>query len=619
MLVAAVFLLYSGILNAPWYLDDIPGILELPYLNDIGQAFRSLFAARGLAKLTFALNYAWGGLSLPGFHLVNIAIHAAAAVVLYLIFKRVFRNAPLFALLGALLFAVHPVQTHSVTYIVQRMTSLSGLFFLLALYLYVRFSEQSRQASPPLNVSATLFWLASLLSGALAMMSKENAVVLPAALFLYDWYFLDGRSKGVRALLIRILPFVVVPCLFAAFYLFMPLLQGKAVKTVAMTSPIISSRNLTPLTYFVTEFSVIWTYLRILAVPYGITLDYCYPVVSKILTLRTVIAGSGLAGLLLLAWRLRHSCPRVSFGIAWFFLTLSVESTFIPLDPLFIHRLYLPVAGFVIVMLDVLVRLPWRRGVMVAVSAMICVLALLTWQRNVLWTDPMAFNQDNLRKAPHSERVRVRLADDYLAQGRNQEAKPLLLEALRINPEYSATITSLSRIYAEEGNYMQALELLEKAVRTNPEIKEYYNNLGVISFSLGNNDMAEQHFLKAISLSPTYWEPHCSLGMVYAKIGRLNEAEMQFRYALKVSPEEKSVIRYNLGLLLLTMKRIPEARAEFDTSMMFGPKDGSAIYQVANAWLSLGNQQEARLLLPRLQRINGALAAKLASEIQGIK
>ncbi len=616
ILVAVTFLLYSNTLTVPWYYDDFVNIIDQPYLRGMDQLISLLFSSRGVAKLSFAMNYILGGLSLPGFHLVNICIHAGTVVLFYLILKRVFRESPVISFLGALLFAVHPVQTQAVTYIVQRMTSLSGFFFLLSLYCYIRYRESCSPGPNPPGMPSISFWALTFLSGALALYSKENSVVLPVAICLFDFYFLGGISDGWRRLLLRACPFAIVPCLFAVNFFLAPLIKGPGIDSLTNTATtIVSSHGLTPWTYFVTQWGVIWTYLRILLVPYDITLDYSYQVVNSLTDLRNTVAGAGLAGLLLLAFRLRKTAPRLSFGIALFFLALAVESSFIPLDPLFVHRLYIPTAGFVIVVMDLLIRLP-RRGMVLAFFCVVtAAYAIVAWQRNSLWNDPAAFYEDNLSKAPHSERVRNLLAEQYMLQGRDGDAKRLLIEAIRINPSFGSSIVSLSNIYINEGRKAEAFELLDNGVRTNPNDHEIHNILGSLYGMVGRNGMAEYHLRRAIALKPQYGRAYCSMGVLYAGLGKWKEAESQYRVALTMSPNDP-LTHYNLGVALLSNGQNAEARQAFNQTLKLDPKNRYVLYNLALVLDRLGDRQSARELHSRLRGISREMADKLASEIK---
>ncbi len=616
VLIAVVFLLYSNTLNAPWYFDDEINIFELQYPKNVYQTISMLFSQRGFAKLSFAMNYTLHGLYLPGFHLVNIFIHSGTAVVLYFVLKRVFRESVIYPFLCALFFAVHPVQTHAVTYIVQRMASLSGFLFLLALYSYIRFNELRSLDSSTWSIR---YWFVAFIAGFLAIISKENTVVLPVVMYVFDRYFINGRTEGWQRPLLRALPFAIIPCIYAVFLLLAPLYRG--VDIVSLTSPdttSISSRNLNPVSYFVTQFGVIWTYLRILLVPSGIALDYSYPIVNKLITLRNVMAGTGLAVLIVVAFRLRHNAPRISFGIVWFFLTLSVESSFIPLDPLFIHRLYLPVIGFVIAFMDILVRLPWRIPALAFFTSIICIFSVFAWQRNVLWCHPVAFYEDNLRITPENERVKVILAEEYTQKGRHEDAKRLLLESIRINPSFAPAIVGLSNSYADEGRLDESVALLENGVSQYSNNHYMHNNLGRLYGMTGRHEKAEYHLKKAIALKPLYGRAYCNLGVYYLGLGRIADAEKQFKKALEVSPNYP-IIHYNLGFMMLSLGRNTEAHHEFSQALKLRPKELDVIYNLALSFSRLGDQQSANKLLVRLGEINQKMAEKLTSDMDKMR
>lgn len=579
-LATATFLLYGNTFSVPWYFDDVNGILEWPGLHNLRLAFFNLLSSRGVAKFSFALNYYLGGIDPAGYHLVNTLVHAGSALFLYPILKRIFRGSSLAPILGTLLFAVHPLQTQAVTYVVQRSTCLAGFFFLLALYLYIKSREEEHQSS----MLALGYMASAVIAGAMALFTKENSVVLPVVIFLFDRYFMGNHPGGLRQSLRRALPFAVVPILFTAFIYGMTLVSSKGLITLTGTdSTMVSLRHLTPLAYFVTQFCVIWTYMRLILAPYGLALDHAYPVAQKLFTLSHTVAGTGLLGLLCLAWGLRERAPRISFGIAWFFLTLAVESSFIPLDPLFEHRLYLPLIGFVIVILDLWGRLPGRKGALMLMVGVIVAFAVLTWQRNALWNDPVAFQEDNLHQAPNSERVRLALSQAYVGRQRYDEAVKILLEAIDLNPQYA----------------------------------DLYNNLGSLYDIKGERDKAEEYLQRAIEINPRFGKAYCNRGVLYAGEGRWVEAEADYRTALQFSPDAPKT-HYNLGVALFNLNRLVEARAEFDKTYTLAPDDGEAIYNLAVTSLKLGDHNSGPLLLPRLRVINRELADALARQLAEI-
>lgn len=216
LILLAAALLYGHTLHVPWYLDDIDAIPENFLIRDPWAALGGAFTRRGMLNLSFALNYQLFGLSLPAFHVVNIAIHATAACVAWLILRRLFVGRPAVALLGGLLFVAHPLQTQAVTYVVQRATSLAGLFFLLAFLCYLH-ARQTLEAGRGWRSPRHLVpYLGAALCGVLAVFTKENAAMLPLVLFAYDRLYPLPQKRSWKRALAYHLPFCLAPLWLAA-------------------------------------------------------------------------------------------------------------------------------------------------------------------------------------------------------------------------------------------------------------------------------------------------------------------------------------------------------------------------------------------------------------------
>jgi protein O-mannosyl-transferase len=575
-------LVYGQTLHVPWYFDDLPNIVENPVIRDLALATRSLLASgRGLVQWSFALNYRFGGFEVTGYHLVNIAIHIVTAGLVQAILRRLFPPASWLPLLGALLFLVHPLQTQAVTYIVQRMTCLSGLCFFLSLYLYIRGRETLAATGNCCSRRHVLYYFTSLLSGAVAVLIKQNAAILPLALLLFDVYFLpkDGTESRQKRL-VYVLPFLVVPLWLAVVQLFLPLAQGAGFPALTGTGGLVSQHQISPLHYLVTEFSVLWLYLRLLVLPYGQALDYGYPVATTLLTGKTILALLGICGLLWGAFACRKRLPLVSFGIFWFFLALSVESGLIPLDPVFEHRLYVPLFGFVLVVIGLLQRLPQPRWGEALLLLLISLLAVIAVQRNTLWNDPVAFCESNLRRAPWSERVRVTLSKMYIDAGRYDEALVLLQRALQINPDYVATYVNLSSVYFEKRQYDSAMEILRRGLQIDPNSAKLHANIGTLYEKIGQPGLAITHLQRAITLNPSYTKAHI-----------------------------------NLGIIFYRQKRLREAQLEFFLSTEQAPRDAEALFNLAHVSLELGERQTALGILPRLRQLDAKRADQLQQQL----
>jgi protein O-mannosyl-transferase len=519
ILAAVAALLYYPSLHAPWYMDDTSAIVQNPGIRDLGGSLGKIFLPRGLALFSFALNYHFGGTDPFGYHLVNLGLHIGCGFLVYLLLRRVVRESVLLPTLGALLFIAHPLQTQAVTYVVQRMAVLAALFFLLSLWLFVRARERLASGALFADARHLGYYLGALLAGIGAVFTKENTAVLPVVLYLYVTVLLPPTGDR-RRLLLSLLPFAAGPLALAVVRLLLPLAGDKTLAGITATGYLVHTQQLTPLRYLVTEFSVLWVYIRMLFLPYGQALQHSYPVATSLFEWRHLLAGTGLALLGALAVQLRRRQPLIATGIAWFFLTLAVESSLIPLDPLFEHRLYLPIFGFVLVVFGLIQLLPSRRAGVVILMAAVLVCLPLSWQRNRLWADPIAFYQDNLAKVPHSERVLTDLAISYFGAGRLAEAEPLLLRARAKNPDYLPASVNLISLYISRGRLPEAFALARREVVKYPRSVDLRTVFGLLYYRNGDLERALQSLDQALALAPYYPLAQTLRTKVLAELGR---------------------------------------------------------------------------------------------------
>jgi tetratricopeptide (TPR) repeat protein len=517
LVAVATALAYSNTLGATFHFDDYSSIVDNPAIRDLGRAW-SASGPRWLGELSFALNYRLGGLDVAGYHVANLLIHVGNGLLLFALVATTLqtprlRNAtagPLvrgyLPLAAALFFALHPVATQAVTYVVQRFASLATLFFLASLLLHAR-ARLALEAERRVGWRAAALLGLSVAAAAAAMKTKEIAFTLPLVAALYEWLFFEGGSRRRFLLLL--------PC--AATALLVP-----SAHSDRFTDPELLGAETTAIArpaYLLTQTRVVATYLRLVVAPVGQNLDYDFPVSVSLSDTRVLFALAVLAAVmggatwLLVAARRAGRAPGALafFGTAWFFTTLAVESSFIPIrDVIYEHRVYLPLAGAAVVLgaavLEVAGRALRRGSPSLRCAAALLVtaapLGVATWARNRVWKDDLTLWRDVAAKSPGKPRAHSSLALAHAERGEMQEAIAEFRIALRLQPWNPNALYNLGNAYRLTGDLEDALRLYERAVLVAPGLAMAHNNLGALYQAMGRADDAERELREALRLSP---------------------------------------------------------------------------------------------------------------------
>ncbi len=519
---------YSNSFHVPFVFDDASSIVDNNVVHDVGNflfnsAGYSYNPNRFIGYLTFALNYTWGGFDVTGYHIVNLAIHIINALLVYGLVVLTFKTplmkgsslAPrsrILAFFTAALFTVHPVQTESVTYIVQRLASLAALFYSASLCSYIRFRLIQESAEGPGWRGYVLYGI-SLVSAVLAMKTKEIAFTLPLIVVMYEWFFF-GRGD-MRRRVLWALPLLATAAVIPLSMLNVGKPLGEVLSDVSQVTVVQSS--LSRWEYLITEFRVIVTYIRLLFLPVGQNLDYDYPQYHSLFEPQVAFSFLCLLGLFVLAIVLLRKAQRggeaslrlISFGILWFFVTLSVESSIIPIiDVIFEHRLYLPSVGFFMAVVTV-VFLLMRKKVVKGVPAAAALLAVAvvamtgtTYARNVVWQSGISIWEDVVSKSPMNARGYNSLGTEYAKLRLYDKAMKEIQIAVKLQPEYVEAHSNLGVVY-------QALNMLNKAVgesqfviSRDPDYAKAYFNLGVIYYRMGQMDLARKELAAGLAIKP---------------------------------------------------------------------------------------------------------------------
>ncbi len=347
IIAVLVLIAYSNTFKAEFHFDDNPSIVDNVYIKRLTwENFTNAFSGtRPIVNLSLLLNYQLSGLNVVGWHIFNIVFHIFNSYFVYLLILRTLNVPSLIdrfgyrsqrmALFGALLFALHPIQTEAVTYIISRTELIATFFYLATFLLFIKGARTGR----------FVYVIGSFMTAALAMGSKEWAVTLPAVLILYDFLFLSDSK--LKLLFSRLGSHALVAMSWAVLIYTM--------STAPMTGAgfgVSGQRGITPLTYLLTSFNVLWTYIRILILPLNQNLDYEYPLAKSLFeypTLLSFVAHMSVVAASIWLY-MKKKWTLIPFGFAWFYITLSPTQSFVPiLDVIFEHRVYLPSIGIFLV------------------------------------------------------------------------------------------------------------------------------------------------------------------------------------------------------------------------------------------------------------------------------
>lgn len=631
VLLFSAFLVYSNTFSAPFVFDDIKYIVENPAIADL-RGFAGMGGTRYVTFLSFALNFAAGGLNPFGYHLVNFLIHAANAFFVFTLVRLVFK-APVMSgaedgggfaggegertawgigLSAALLFVAHPVQTQAVTYVSQRFASLAAFFYLfsLCLYLKARLTMESDLTQGRRSRAVWVIYCAAFVMGAVAQKTKEISFTLPAAVVLFELALFNGKKSAGKRLL-YVLPFlflfIIIP--YELFW------AGHGTADVAgktMYQQVTDIRTVPRYDYLITQARVVVTYLRLLVLPINQNLDYDYrlfhsaldPEVALSIVMVVSVLASG-AVLFIYSRVRRQALPLlVSLGVIWFFVAISVESSVVPItDVIFEHRLYLPSAGAAIAFASAVYIASIKafgRGrtsllvVLFVIMGLTMVLATAAYKRNGVWADDVTLWQDTVRKSPGKARPYNNLGKALVKRGKITEAAENFKRALEINPASYVANENMGSALLKLQRPAEAEVYFRKAVDLDPASAEALNSIGVVLTRLGRHAEGRAWSERALAAYPGYADAHTNLGIILAMEGNIAAAIEHLRAAAGLRPGDPDV-HYNLAVAYARSGMLDEAITEFGVVLRLKPDDASVLKDL----------EEARMLKKRIEREGG--------------
>jgi len=610
IVVLAALAVYYNSFSTPFILDDQSAILDNPTIRQLGSALSpppdATVGSRPILNLTFALNYALGGMNAWGYHAFNLLIHALAGLTLFGIVRRTLECgrgegtpptvsardlATILALAVAVLWVVHPLQTEAVTYISQRAESLMGLFYLLTVYCFIRSqdsgarSQEKRSGFRPLASSLPVLrspelaergeggWLvASILACLLGALSKEVIVTAPVIALLYDRTFIAGSFREAWRLR---WPYYLG--LASTWLLLACLMTGLHQRGVGF------DQGVPWWNYALTSCRSVVLYLKLAVWPHPLVFDYGTKVVhraSEVVPYALILVGL-LAGMVI-ALRRR---PIIGFAGACFFTILAPTSSIVPVagQPMAEHREYLPLAA--VIGLAVLGLHTWIGRRSLAAFAVAAVgLGCLSARRNEDYRNELTIWNDTTAKQPDNARAHLNLGNSLAhIPGRLLDEIAEYKAALHLQPDYAEAHNDLGVALAQiPGRLPEAMAEYRTALHLKPDYADAHNNLGdALLLVPGHLPDATAEYRAALRIKPDYAEAHLNLGFALSQApGHVPEVMAEYQAALRIKPDYAEA-HYDLGNTLSQIpSRASDAIVEYESALRINPNYAEAHYNL---------------------------------------
>ncbi len=622
MLVAVIGLVYGNTFLNAFHFDDIPSILEKPWIRGLDKIPQFLFSffQRPLVILSFNINYAISEFEVWSYHLFNVVFHALATVLVYRLVQKALgflrdefsppRKGflPFFA---AMVFALHPLNTQSVTYISSRSSLLVTVFYLAALIL---FFEGFKAGA---GRKGWFYFAGCGICFLLGGFSKETIVTLPAMFFIFHFYFISCESPKVW----------IATNAKWIFLLALPLLAFVGYRQVVAGGFLsASSAHIQPGTWFLTQTSVLpFEYFRKMLFPFNMNIDIDFPVLNDGLQFESW-PGIVVLGLFIFLWiRISNRSSEPSsleverrcagFGMAWILLTLLPTSSFIPLlDVAVEHRTYLPLVGFVFLFAGCFSYLRARyENIFPALINFCAVLTLLCFAlgvmvRNVDWKDEVTLWADAKNKSPNLVRPYNNLGEAYDNLGKYDEAITEFEGALKINPNYFFGLNNLGNIYGKQRKLPQAIVYFQKALEQKPDYGPAHYNLARAFHLIGKRKEAAQSYRQAIKSNPYFEQAFYNLAYLAMELSLFDEAVENFNKFLAMQPNH-SKAHFGLANGLMMKGHLDLALAEYRKSAELDPTFAFPYLNIANIQMQTKNIPAAIENFEKALRINPSMPA----------
>jgi len=543
-------LFFSNHLNNPFQFDSVAYIVNNANLKNPEtllsfEFWKKEFLARGLLRISLALNAYLDGFRPFGYHIFNLAFHILNALLLFFVLEKSLRRFGMEAVgwvskrirsvsfFSAVFFLCHPIQTESVIYIMSRSEVIASTFYLAGFLLFQQLLERSSTS----HLQYGLYFLSIFLIALVGFSVKQIVATLPAIMILYYLCSCPDHSPALQFL--KKWRWAITGIIAGvAGFLFYKLLTDETF----LIGPSRPEEMVGRAKYMLSQPSVIvFYYLKMLLFPMNLNIDPDIAVVTSFLSWNFLLPMFCIAFLLLCSLKV-FKTRFVFFFLCWFFIILSPSSSIVTLHDLAAeHRTYLASAGIFILFACGVAEVTCRWGETrpLNITLIFCVFALgiMTMKRNAVWQSELSLWQDTHQKSPHKLRPLINLARAHSLEGNSEKAIQYYQESLVKGPGVFATNYNLGALYLEKGLVTDALRHFQLASRIEPEIPEPFAKLGEIYLSQKNFKLADSYFKRAVELNPRSSKVFKNLGVVnFYHLNRPKQGLAYFTRSLNLDP-----------------------------------------------------------------------------------
>jgi len=547
VIMIAIMTSYANTIYSPFVLDDFHSFIDDPNvylkhfsLNEFERLSETTFGIKRLIPIaTFAIDHIFFTVfgSISQYHFTNILIHILTTFLFYLFLQSLLQlrikrsltyyiSPNIFTLAAVSIWSLNPIQTNVVTYIVQRMASLVTLFYLLSLYIYIKLRTGN-------NLSNKKLWFLLFLSIIFASLSKENFATIPFSIITLEFFFFEKKIWDYFTFKSKAVLFILASLLLVS-------VSSLIIDKLSYVLSIYNYRTFTIEERLLTESRVVLHYISLFLfpLPNRFNLDYDFPISTSLFSPpATLISILFIVFLIFFSVSKRKEYPLVGFGLLWFFITISVESTIIPLEIIFEHRAYLPTIGIaisIISLIDIAIckisRKPWERihsyYFSLAVVIICSLLSISTTMRNYTWRDALSIQQDCAIKSPNKPRVLLNYANALSDNNRNLEARKIYNDIIKmtkpLREEYLRASSNILNTYETLEELEVGVQLAIKHLKEMPpyanydDINVFFYSMASAHLRLKKYKLAREFYISSIMNTPGKIELAVTRGLEFS-------------------------------------------------------------------------------------------------------